>query len=171
MKVWIPRDSAALAMGADDVAEALLSEARARNIDLTLVRNGSRGMIWLEPLLEIETPEGRIGFGPVTPADVAMILDMPEAHDKALGLVEELTWMARQTRLTFARCGVIDPLSLEDYEAHGGLSGLRRALDMGSAGIVAEVTDSGLRGFPDRHQVGHSAKSAGRPQIHRLQCG
>ena len=146
MKVWIPRDSAALAMGADDVAEALLSEARARNIDLTLVRNGSRGMIWLEPLLEIETPEGRIGFGPVTPADVAMILDMPEAHDKALGLVEELTWMARQTRLTFARCGVIDPLSLEDYEAHGGLSGLRRALDMGSAGIVAEVTDSGLRG-------------------------
>jgi formate dehydrogenase iron-sulfur subunit len=146
MKVWLPRDSAALAMGADDVAEALLTEARARSIDLTLVRNGSRGMIWLEPLLEIETPEGRIAFGPVTPADVAMILDMPEAHDKALGRVEALPWMARQTRLTFARCGVIDPLSLDDYEAHGGLSGLRRALDMDAAGIVAEVTDSGLRG-------------------------
>jgi formate dehydrogenase iron-sulfur subunit len=146
MKVWLPRDSAALALGADDVAEALLTEARARNIDLTLVRNGSRGMIWLEPLLEIETPEGRIGFGPVTPADIAMILDRPETHDKALGPVDDLPWMARQTRLTFARCGVIDPLSLNDYEAHGGLSGLRRALGMDAAGIVAEVTDSGLRG-------------------------
>ncbi|MDX5413105.1 MAG: NADH-quinone oxidoreductase subunit NuoF [Rhodobacterales bacterium] len=146
MKIWLPRDAAARALGADEVAVTLLTEAKARGIDLTLVRNGSRGMIWLEPLLELETPEGRIGFGPVTPADVAMILDMPEAHDKALGLVEALPWMARQTRLTFARCGVIDPLSLADYEAHGGLSGLRRALGMDAAGIVAEVTDSGLRG-------------------------
>ncbi|MDD9706335.1 NADH-quinone oxidoreductase subunit NuoF [Seohaeicola sp. SP36] len=146
MKVWLPRDAAARALGADDVAETLLTQARAHGIDLTLIRNGSRGMIWLEPLLEIETPEGRIGFGPVTPADVAAILDTPEAHPKALGLVEALPWMARQTRLTFARCGVIDPLSLADYEAHGGLSGLRRALEMDAAGIVAEVTESGLRG-------------------------
>ena len=146
MKVWLPRDAAARALGADDVAGTLLTQARARGIDLTLIRNGSRGMIWLEPLLEIETPEGRIGFGPVTPADVAAILDTPEAHPKALGLVEALPWMARQTRLTFARCGVIDPLSLADYEAHGGLSGLRRALEMDAAGIVAEVTESGLRG-------------------------
>jgi formate dehydrogenase iron-sulfur subunit len=146
MKIWLPRDAAARALGADDVAEALLTEARARGIDLTLIRNGSRGMIWLEPLLEIDTPDGRIGFGPVTPADVAMILDLPEAHPKALGLVEALPWMARQTRLTFARCGVIDPLSLADYEAHGGLSGLRRAMGLDAAGIVAEVTESGLRG-------------------------
>ena len=146
MKVWLPRDAAARALGADDVAGTLLTQARAHGIDLTLIRNGSRGMIWLEPLLEIETPEGRIGFGPVTPADVAAILDTPEAHPKALGLVEALPWMARQTRLTFARCGVIDPLSLADYEAHGGLSGLRRALEMDAAGIVAEVTESGLRG-------------------------
>jgi formate dehydrogenase iron-sulfur subunit len=146
MKVWLPRDAAARALGADEVADTLLTKARARGIDLTLIRNGSRGMIWLEPLLEIETPEGRIGFGPVTPADIAMILDMPEAHDKALGLVEALPWMARQTRLTFARCGVIDPLSLAEYEAHGGLSGLRRAMGMDGAEIVAEVTESGLRG-------------------------
>lgn len=146
MKVWLPRDAAACALGADDVAEELLTQARARGIDLTLIRNGSRGMIWLEPLLEIETPEGRIGFGPVTPADIAGILDAPEAHPKALGLVEALPWMARQTRLTFARCGVIDPLSLADYETHGGLSGLRRAMGMDGAGIVSEVTESGLRG-------------------------
>ena len=146
MKVWLPRDAAARALGADDVAEALVAAADARGIDLTLIRNGSRGMIWLEPLLEIDTPEGRVGFGPVTPADVAMILDAQEAHPKALGPVEALPWMARQTRLTFARCGVIDPLSLADYEAHGGLSGLRRALAMDAAGIVTEVTESGLRG-------------------------
>jgi formate dehydrogenase iron-sulfur subunit len=146
MKIWLPRDAAALALGAGDVAETLLAEAGARGIDLTLVRNGSRGMIWLEPLLEIDTPDGRIGFGPVTPADVAMILDAPDSHPKALGLVEALPWMARQTRLTFARCGVIDPLSLADYKAHGGLSGLRRAMGMDGAGIVSEVTESGLRG-------------------------
>jgi formate dehydrogenase iron-sulfur subunit len=146
MKIWLPRDAAALALGAGDVAETLLAEAGARGIDLTLVRNGSRGMIWLEPLLEIDTPDGRIGFGPMTPADVAMILDAPDSHPKALGLVEALPWMARQTRLTFARCGVIDPLSLADYKAHGGLSGLRRAMGMDGAGIVSEVTESGLRG-------------------------
>ena len=146
MKVWLPRDAAARALGADEVAETLTAEARARGIDLTLIRNGSRGMIWLEPLLEIETPKGRIGFGPVAPADIAGILEAPDAHPKALGLVEKLSWMARQTRLTFARCGVIDPLSLAEYEAHGGLTGLRRALTMDAAGIVAEVKDSGLRG-------------------------
>ena len=90
MKVWLPRDAAARALGADDVAEALVAAADARGIDLTLIRNGSRGMIWLEPLLEIDTPEGRVGFGPVTPADLAMILDAQEAHPKALGPVEAL---------------------------------------------------------------------------------
>ena len=146
MKIYLPRDAAARALGTDTLATALQTEATARGIDLTLVRNGSRGMIWLEPLLEIETPEGRIGFGPMSAADIPALFDTPETHPKALGPVDELPWMKRQTRLTFARCGVIDPLSLSDYEAHGGLAGLRRALAMEPAAIVTEVTDSGLRG-------------------------
>ena len=144
MKVYVPRDAAARALGADDVAAAVLAEAARAGVEITLVRNGSRGMIWLEPLVEVETDAGRMGFGPMTSADVAGLF--APGHAKALGLVDALPWMAQQTRLTFARVGVIDPLSLADYRAHGGFAGLARALTMDSAGIVAEVTASGLRG-------------------------
>jgi formate dehydrogenase iron-sulfur subunit len=144
MKVYVPRDAAARALGADDVAAAVVVEAARLGIDITLVRNGSRGMVWLEPLVEIETENGRMGFGPMTVADVPGIFT--NGHSKSLGLVDALPWMARQTRLTFARVGVIDPLSLDDYRAQDGLIGLQRALDMSSADIIAEVTNSGLRG-------------------------
>jgi formate dehydrogenase iron-sulfur subunit len=147
MKIYVPRDAAAKSLGADAVAQAVLTEAKARNIDVTLVRNGSRGMVWLEPLVEVETPAGRMAFGPVAAADVASLFDAGfGSHALALGQTEEITFLATQTRLTFARCGTIDPLSLADYEAHGGLKGLRRALTMTSEQIVAEVKDSGLRG-------------------------
>ncbi len=144
MKVFVPRDAAARALGADDVAAAVLAEAARAGVEITLVRNGSRGMIWLEPLVEVETEAGRVGFGPMTVADVAGLF--APGHPRAVGLVDALPWMAQQTRLTFARVGVIDPLSLADYRAHGGFAGLARALTMDSAGIVAEVTASGLRG-------------------------
>ncbi len=144
MKIYVPRDAAARALGADEVAKAVLSEAKARGLDVTLVRNGTRGMIWLEPLVEVETDAGRTGFGPVGPSDVAAILD--GSSDKALGQVEELPFFKGQTRLTFARVGLTDPLSLSDYEAHGGLAGLKKALAMSGEAIVKEVTDSGLRG-------------------------
>jgi formate dehydrogenase iron-sulfur subunit len=144
MKVYVPRDAAARALGADDVAAAVVAEAAKAGVEITLVRNGSRGMVWLEPLVEVETDAGRVGFGPMTVADVSGLFG--PSHPKALGLVDDLPWMKQQTRLTFARVGVIDPLSLGDYRAHGGLSGLTRALSMDSAAIVAEVTASGLRG-------------------------
>ena len=146
MKVYLPLDSAAVALGADEVAEAILAHGRAHGIDVTLVRNGSRGMVWLEPLAEVETPEGRMAFGPMTVADVDALFRDPARHPKALGLTEALPWMRAQTRLTFARVGVIDPLSLQDYAAHGGLAGLERALNMTAPEMVAEVTASGLRG-------------------------
>jgi formate dehydrogenase iron-sulfur subunit len=146
MKIYVPRDAAARALGADAVAKAVVDEAARRGLTVTLVRNGSRGMVWLEPLVEVETETGRIGFGPLEPADVAAIFDTPESHPKALGRVEAIPYFARQTRLTFQRVGVVDPLSLDDYEAHGGLKGLRRALTLTGAEIVAEVRESGLRG-------------------------
>ena len=146
MKIYLPLDSAAVALGADDVAKAILAHAAQARIKVDLIRNGSRGMVWLEPLAEVETPQGRIGFGPMTLADVPALFADLSAHPKALGLVEALPWMARQTRLTFARCGVIDPLDLADFRAHGGFEGLRRAQSMSAPDIVAEVTASGLRG-------------------------
>ncbi|MCB5408569.1 formate dehydrogenase beta subunit [Pseudogemmobacter faecipullorum] len=143
MKIRIPRDASARALGAEEVVTALQAEAARRGIDLTITRTGSRGMVWLEPLVEVETPEGRQAFGPMTPEAVAQVFD---GGPLALGLTEELPWMKAQTRLTFARVGVIDPLSLAEYRAHGGLEGLSRALTMSGADICAEVLASGLRG-------------------------
>ena len=137
MKIYVPRDAAARALGADAVADAFA------DLGHQVIRNGSRGMIWLEPLVEIEQGGVRRAYGSVTPADVAGIL---AGSVESLGPVERIPFFARQTRLTFARCGVIDPLNLADYEAHGGLVGLRRALEMGSEGIIAQVKESGLRG-------------------------
>jgi formate dehydrogenase iron-sulfur subunit len=139
MKVWLSQDAASKALGSESVAAAI----RAARPDVTLIRTGSRGMVWLEPLVEVETPQGRIAYGPVTPADVPAILS---GTAPSLGLTDDLPWMRTQTRLTFQRVGIIDPLSLDDYRAHGGLSGLGRALAMTGADIVAEVTESGLRG-------------------------
>ncbi len=146
MKIYLPLDSAAVALGADEIAHAIEKHAHAKGVAVTLVRNGSRGMVWLEPLVEVETPEGRMAFGPMTLADVPALFGDLSAHPKALGLTDDLPWLKAQTRLTFARVGVIDPLSLDDYKAQGGLSGLTRALTMDKAAIVAEVTASGLRG-------------------------
>ena len=139
MKIYVPLDSAAVALGANEVAAAIGSRAE-------VVRNGSRGMVWLEPLVEVETAAGRLAFGPMNVADVEGLFGDLAQHPKALGLTDSLPWMKGQTRLTFARVGVIDPLSLADYRAHGGFAGLQRALDLTPAAIVAEVTASGLRG-------------------------
>ncbi|MEY3003235.1 MAG: hypothetical protein RLZZ491_411 [Pseudomonadota bacterium] len=137
MKIYVPRDAAARALGADAVAAAF--EALGHRV----IRNGSRGMIWLEPLVEIEQDGVRRAYGAVAPGDVAAIL---AGRVDSLGPVEDIPFFARQTRLTFARCGLIDPLDLSDYEAHGGWAGLRRAMALGADGILTEIKASGLRG-------------------------
>ncbi|GLH79306.1 formate dehydrogenase subunit beta [Bradyrhizobium sp. SSBR45G] len=149
VRLFVPCDAGALAVGADEVAHALHSAALARGVEIEIVRNGSRGLYWLEPLVELATAQGRFGFGPVTADDVPSLLDAiiaDKPHKLSLGLVEEIPWLKRQTRLTFARCGVVDPLSLDDYRAHGGYKGLTRALTLTPDAVIAEVTTSGLRG-------------------------
>jgi len=155
-RIFVPRDATALALGADGVAQAIVDTARARGLDVELVRNGSRGMFWLEPLVEVAidgagAQDGkRIGYGPVRAADVAGLFDAGFLHGGAhalrLGVVEELDWFGKQERLCFGRVGVTDPLAVADYVAHGGYRGLRNALAMTGAEIVQAVTDSGLRG-------------------------
>ena len=148
--VYVPRDAAALAVGADAVARALQEACAARGETLQLVRNGSRGLFWLEPLVEVQTPQGRIAYGPVAPEDVPDLLDagllQGAAHPLCLGPTEAIPYLARQQRLTFARMGLTDPLSLTDYEGHDGWAGLRRALGLSGAQVVDEVLQSGLRG-------------------------
>jgi formate dehydrogenase iron-sulfur subunit len=150
LRVFVPGDAGAQAVGADAVASAMHAAAATRGVALDIVRTGSRGLHWLEPLVEIATPAGRVGYGPVTAADAAAVLDAAltpaGAHPLRQGIVDEIPWLKRQTRLTFARCGVIDPLSIDDYRAHGGFRGLDRALSLGPDAIVEEVSQSGLRG-------------------------
>jgi formate dehydrogenase iron-sulfur subunit len=151
VKVFVPRDSAALSVGAEGVARAIASEATRRKLDVDLIRNGSRGMFWLEPLVEVETRQGRIAYGPVTPEAVAGLFDagvFPEgkSHALCLGPTEEIPYLKQQERLTFARCGIVDPLSLDDYIANGGYRGLQKALALQPQAIVDEVQKSGLRG-------------------------
>ena len=148
--VYVPRDAAALSVGADEVAAAIAAEAQARHLPVHIVRNGSRGMLWLEPLVEVLTDKGRVAYGPVTAAVVSELFDagflQGRPHPLGHGLTEEMAFLKHQQRLTFARCGITDPLSVEDYRAHGGFAGLEKALAMSPAEIVATVTESGLRG-------------------------
>ncbi|WP_312932062.1 NADH-ubiquinone oxidoreductase-F iron-sulfur binding region domain-containing protein [Pseudomonas sp.] len=150
MNLFIPCDSLARAVGADALAEALSREAERRQMPLTLQRTSSRGLYWLEPLVEVDTEQGRLGFGPVSARDAASLLDalagnMAE-HPLALGLVEEIPYLKTQQRLLFARAGITRPLSLDDYRAHGGFEGLSKAALMPTETVVAQVLDSGLRG-------------------------
>lgn len=148
--IWVPCDSAARSVGADMVAELLAAEAASRGLEIRIKRNGSRGLFWLETLVEVEIDGQRIGYGPVSPGDIPGLLDAGllsgAKHDLALGPVEEIDFLERQTRVTFRRCGVISPLDLDDYAANGGWVGLKRAISMTPSEIVEEVLDSGLRG-------------------------
>jgi formate dehydrogenase iron-sulfur subunit len=150
IRIFVPRDSAARSIGSDEVAAAVEAGLRDRGIDAEIVRNGSRGMLWLEPLVEVETAAGRVGYGPVAPRDVAGLQDAGFAegadHPLSLGLVDQIDWLASQQRVTFARVGIIDPLDLDDYRAHGGLRGLARAIAIPQQEVVADVLASGLRG-------------------------
>ena len=147
VKVYVPIDAAAVAAGANKVAKALAVKA---GPDIAIVRNGSRGLLWLEPMVEVVTPAGRIAYGPVAVEDLDGLLDagMLEGgdHRLRLGKPEEIPYLAKQARLTFERCGIIDPVDIADYRANGGFVGLRNAIAMTDEAITEQVTQSGLRG-------------------------
>jgi len=150
IRVFVPRDATACALGADAVAKLIREGADGRGLDVEVIRNGSRGAFWLEPMVEVETDSGRLAFAPVGAADVPGLFEAgfpgEAQHPLSLGLVDGISWLARQQRLTFARAGLIDPVSLEDYQSLRGYVGLARALEMAPQAIVDEVKESGLRG-------------------------
>ncbi|WP_153099671.1 formate dehydrogenase beta subunit [Paraburkholderia hayleyella] len=149
-RVYLPRDSSALALGADALAATLVREAARRGMPLDLVRNGSRGLLWLEPLLEVVTPGGRIGYANLEADDIGALFDAGfltgGAHPRCVGVVDDLPYLKQQQRLTFARIGLTDPLSLDDYLAHEGLNGLKQALAMDGKAACEALIESGLRG-------------------------
>jgi formate dehydrogenase iron-sulfur subunit len=180
IRIFVPIDAAALSVGADAVAQAIAKEAQAQGVAVEIVRNGSRGMLWLEPMVEVETAQGPHRLWPGHAAkDVAALFEAGfqagGAHKLRLGPVDELDWLKRQQRLTFERVGVTDPLSLTDYRTYDGLKGLEKSLSLTGAEIVEEVRESGLRGrggagFPTgiKWKTVHDASAD--TEIHRLQC-
>jgi formate dehydrogenase iron-sulfur subunit len=148
--VYVPKDAGALSLGAEAVALAIGAEAKRRGQSVRIVRNGSRGLYWLEPLVEVQSSGARLAYGPVRPEDVPALFEarflQGGAHPLALGPTEQIPYLKNQQRLTFARVGVVDPTSIEDYLAHGGFKGLERALALAPAAIVQAISDSGLRG-------------------------
>src|SRR5262249_26874602 len=139
-----------LSVGAEEVARAIETHARQRGLAIELVRNGSRGLYWVEPMIEVATPTGRHAYGPVRVADVPGLFTAGflegRSHPLHLGPTAQIPWLASQQRLSFERVGVVDPLSIEDYESIGGFAGLKRALEIGPEAALREVADSGLRG-------------------------
>ncbi len=148
--IYIPKDAAALSVGAERVARAIAAEAKARSVVVDIKRNGSRGLLWLEPMVEVVTPAGRVAYGPVAAADVPGLFDAQflqgGKHRLHQGQTEQIPYFKNQQRLTFARVGLTEPTNIQDYVEHEGYSGLRQALQMQPAQIVKAVTDSGLRG-------------------------
>ena len=170
--IFVPSDTTARSLGADLVAEAIADEAARLGKAVNIIRNGSRGLYWLEPLVEVEVDGERHAYGPVQASDVAGLFEADVLaggkHAKSLGPTESIPYLAAQTRLTMARVGIIDPLSLEDYRAHGGYRGLANAVRLSGREIVEAVTESGLRGrggaaFPTRSRaVSRGGDCAGR---------
>ena len=149
-KIYIPIDSTALSLGAEEVYRAILLESIKRNLEIEIIRNGSRGLFFLEPLVEVETDKGRMAYGPVDISDVPSLFDseflIGKPHKLCLGLTDEIEWLKKQERLTYARVGITDPINIEDYEKHDGFKGLKNAIKLEPQLIVKEVTESGLRG-------------------------
>ena len=149
-KIFVPIDSTALSLGANEVAAEIQSIAISRGIEIDLVRNGSRGLFWLEPFVEVETADGRIAYGPIEVSDVQSMFDsefyLGKAHEKCHGKTEEINWLKNQERLTFARTGIASPLDLDEYIKNDGFNGLKKSLNISSQEIVDIVKDSGLRG-------------------------
>ncbi|MFT5483453.1 MAG: formate dehydrogenase iron-sulfur subunit [Halieaceae bacterium] len=148
--IYIPRDSGTASVGGEAVAAAISAELTARGLDVELVRNGSRGLYWLEPMIEVDWGQGRYAFGPVSEADVATLFEADflagGSHPLGLGVTADIPYLKNQQRLTLARNGLGDPLSLENYRAHDGLTGLRAAIEAGDQAIIDEIKGSGLRG-------------------------
>lgn len=151
IKVFVPRESTALSLGANDIAQAISQCAMKNKLEIEIIRNGSRGLFWLEPMVEIETDKGRIAFGPIDVSDVESlivedVLNNHQTHPLGLGFTEEIDYLKKQKRLTFSRAGIIDPISIDDYKSLDGFKGLEKAIALSSQKIIDEVRDSGLRG-------------------------
>ncbi len=149
-KIYVPRETAAVSVGADDVAIEIARQAKESGESIELIRNGSWGATWLEPLVEVVVDDKRIAYGNVEASDVA---DMFASgfltggdHARRLGPIMGIPYLMNQDRWTFWRCGLIESLSLEDFQQHAGFKAIGKAFEMGADAVIEAVKTSGLRG-------------------------
>ena len=151
IKLFVPRDTTACSLGADEVARLLEQYFDQKEMQIEIIRNGSRGLYWLEPMIEVDSEKGRIAYGPIKPQDVEDFIaqscwEINSSHPFYLGPTEEIPYLKKQERITFSRVGKTDPLSICDFKNHGGFLGLTKALACSSQDIVTCIKESGLRG-------------------------
>lgn len=150
IKVYVPRETAAISLGANEIAGEIERQAIEAGESIELIRNGSWGISWLEPLVEVGVGDSRIAYGNVTAEDVAGLFESGFLkggdHPRRLGLTQEIPYLANQDRWSFLRCGMIDPLSVEDYRANKGFFALEKAFAIGTESVMDAVLTSGLRG-------------------------
>lgn len=150
ISIYIPQESTALALGADEIATKITEEATKRGLDIAITRNGSRGMLWAEPLLEVDVEGIRHGYANIDPDNVTSLFDANfltgGIHPSSLGPVEEVDYLKNQDRVIFARAGLDDPTDINAYQTRDGFSALKKALEMSASDITEEVFASGLRG-------------------------
>ena len=149
-RIYVPRETAAISVGADDVAIAIARYAKENKHDIELIRNGSWGATWLEPMVEVVVGDQRIAYGNVEAGDVAALFEAGllkgGEHDKRVGPVDEIPYLINQDRWTHWRCGLINPLSVEDFQAHQGFRAISKAFEMGQQPVIDAIKESGLRG-------------------------
>lgn len=152
IRIYVPMDTAAVAAGANALVPAIEKMAAAQGQSVEIIRNGTHGMLWLEPLVEIVVNSQRLAFGPVQLSDLDGLFAANWLTGQALdhplcqGHTFDIPYLKNQERLTFARVGLHHPLCLEAYAQEGGWEGLKKALQHNPAELVALVTESGLRG-------------------------
>ena len=150
ISIYIPRDTAAIAMDVEELIGPILTQAKTQGIELNIIRNGTRGLLWLEPLIEVLTEQGRVAYGPIFEEDLDSLFAANwlhgGAHPLCHGLTEDIPYLKNQERLTFAKVGIIDPSNIDDYAKHGGWNGLKNALTLSDEAIISHISDSGLRG-------------------------
>ena len=142
MRVFIPQDSISIALGADLIAKKIAQSGH------EIIRNSSRGLHFLEILIEVEIDGARHGFGPISTNEIEDLIasNFAKSHPKYLGIVDELKLIKSQNRLSFAKCGINDPLDFDGYLTLGGGKALEKAKAIGAQKTIDEIKSSGLRG-------------------------
>ncbi|MEU6914183.1 NAD(P)H-dependent oxidoreductase subunit E [Streptomyces olindensis] len=110
---------------------------------------------------------------PATVAEAVLAASAPDSAPEEPPAALAVPQAGQDGLVLLRRVGVVDPASLDDYRAHGGYTALRRAFELGPAGVIREVTDSGLVGrggaaFPTGRKWQATASQPDRP--HYLVC-